>query len=172
MTGSVDTTGKPLPPEEMPSPEKLRVYGDLMFLAFRSQRHASMNVATLRRYFEPAVELGQFRVFRFDDVPRAMFTWAFLDRAAERKLVEGQPLDPADWNSGQRLWIVDMIAPYKGLMQSIGRWIMEPGHFTEDQFMFRRVSGVNDTRRIVRVDFHAERLSRVMTGEQFLNDVA
>jgi cytolysin-activating lysine-acyltransferase len=172
MTGPVDSTGKHLPPEEMPSADKLRIYGDLMFLAFRSKRHAKMNVATMRRYFEPAVELGQFRVFRFDDVPRAMFTWAFLDSEAERKLVEGQPLDPADWNSGQRLWIVDMIAPYRGLMASIGRWIMEPGHFTPDEFLFRRVSGLNDTRRVVHVDFHAERLARVLTGEQFLSEVA
>ena len=168
MNIAVDTNGRSLPEIEMPSPEKLRVYGDMMFLAFRSDRHAAMNVRTLRTYFEPAIELGQFRVFRFDDVPRGMYTWAFLGPEAERKLIDGEPLTPQDWRSGDRMWIVDMIVPYNGLMSSIGRWIMRPGNLTDTEFLFRRVSGSNTTRRIVHVDFTKKKLARVMTDEQFL----
>lgn len=168
MTELVDSTGQSLPTIEMPSEEKLRVYGDLMFLAFRSQRHSAMNVNTLRTYLEPPIELGQFRVFRFDDVPRAMYTWARLDRQAERKLVNGDPLGPNDWRSGNRLWIVDLIAPYKGLTHSIGRWVMKKGNFSDTEFLFRRVSGVNDTRRIVHVDFERDKLGKIYSASEFL----
>ena len=168
MNTPVDSNGTLLPSLETPSADRLRVYGDMMFLAFRSQRHNGMSMATLRTYLEPPIALGQFRVFRFDDVPRGMYTWAFLDAQAERKLIQGEPLAGQDWNSGNRLWIIDMIAPYRGLMHSIGRWIMQPGNLTNDEFLFRRVAGNNDTKRIVHVDFHADRLARIYSGPEFL----
>jgi len=168
MTVHVDNEGVVLPEIEMPSPEKLRVYGDLMFLAFRSQRHARMSTATLRAYFEPPVELGQFRVFRFDDVPRGMYTWAMLSPDAERKLLDGTPLMPQEWRSGNRLWIMDIIAPYRGLTKSIGRWVMQKGNFTDTEFLFRRVKDANTTRRIVHVDFRQEKRARIFDDEAFL----
>ena len=164
----LDSAGRVLPSVEVPSAEKLRVYGDISFLAFRSPRHQGMTVAEMRRYFEPAVELGQFRVFRFDDVPRGLFTWAFMNKAAAQKLVRGAPLEPEDWQSGQQLWIIDIMAPYRGLMASMGRWIMVPGNVTDKRFSFRRVGSDNRTRRIVNVDFRRKSLSKIQTADQFL----
>lgn len=171
MARLVDSEGRPLPDIEAPTPERLRVYGDLMFLAFRSRRHARMNVSVLRTYLEPPIEAGQFRIFRFDDVPRAMYTWAWLDSEAERKLVTGVPLARSDWQSGDHLWIIDMIAPYPGLMGQIGRWIMQRGNFAEREFRFRRVDGENETRRIVHVDFDGKRLSRIYDGPEYLETI-
>jgi len=164
----VDTKGQELSPVEAPSADKLRVYGDMMFLAFRSQRHGGMSVHTLRAYLQPAVELGQFRIFRFDDIPRAMYTWGWLDKKAERKLIEGEVLTPSDWQSGKKLWIIDLIAPYRGMMPSLSRWMMKPGNFAETAFHFRRVAKTNQTRRIVHVDFTAKRLSRVYSEADYL----
>jgi len=169
MNARVDATGKKLPEIEVPSAEKLRVYGDMLFLAMRSPRHQAMRLAVLRSYLEPPVELGQFRIFRFDDVPRGMYTWAWLDDTAERKLVTGEPLQPGDWASGERLWLVDLVAPYRGLTAGMVRWIMQPGNFTRDAFWFRRVADDNRTRRIVHIDFRADRLSRLYTTESFLD---
>lgn len=168
MARLVDSEGRPLPDAEAPTPERLRVYGDMMFLAFRSPRHAGLSVAGLRTYLEPPIEAGQFRVFRFDGVPRAMYSWAWLDAAAERKLITGEPLDRGDWQSGDHLWIVDLIAPYRGLTAQIVRWIMQRGNFAERDFYFRRVGDENETRRIVHIDFDAERLSRVYDGPGYL----
>lgn len=147
----LDCEGQVLPQYEVPSDEKLRVYGDMMFLAFRSTRHARMPVATLRAYFEPPVELGQFRIFRFDDVPRAMYTWAHLTHSAERKLLAGKPLSPEEWCSGDRLWI------------------MKRGNFTETEFLFRRVKDTNTTRKIVHVDFREDQRARIFSEDQFLS---
>lgn len=167
MSVPTDSTGAALPPQERPSAELLRAYGDMLFLAFRSPRHGVMPLAGLRAYLEPPLTLGQFRIFRFDDVPRGMFTWAWMTPEAERRLILGEPLRPEDWQGGDRLWIVDLVAPYRGLTASMVRWLMVRGRFTDRSFLFRRVGADNRTRRIVQIDFRAERLSRVMSEEEF-----
>lgn len=172
MTPPTDSKGRTLPPSEMPSEERLRIYGDAFFLAMRSPRHLTMSGAELRTYMEPAIQLGYFRVFRAQGVPRAMLTWAHLGDAAERKLLTGEPLAPSDWNSGPRRWVIDILAPYGGMMRGVGRWLMVPGNFSEREFYFRRVGSGNTTRRIVHVDMAAARKSRIMTGEAYLKSLS
>jgi len=147
-----DTAGKVLPVSERPTPDTLRLYGDLFFLAMRSPRHAGQPLAALREAFEPPLVLGQVRVFRFDEVPRGIFTWAWFSPEAEQRYVTGNRLAPEDWRSGERLWLIDLVAPYHGLTKSMVRWIMTPGNFTDRDFRFRRVTGGNRTRRIVHID--------------------
>lgn len=168
MSEKLDSTGQVLPPVEVPNAEKLRVYGDMIFLAFRSERHRQMSTATLRSYLEPPIELGQFRVFRFDDVPRGLYTWAWLGDKAQRQLIRGKPLQPEDWRSGDNLWIVDMIAPYRGMTSSMVKFIMTPGNFTDHEFYFRRVEARNRTRRIVNISFRRAKLSKIYTDQEFL----
>lgn len=168
MTTLVDNTGKPLPQIEAPSAAKLRVYGDFLFLAFRSHWHARMSVANLRSAFEPPIELNQYRIFRFDGVPRGLLTWAWLSAEAEQKYVAGEVLAPQDWQSGDRLWLIDIIAPYRGLTASISRWVMEPGQITDKEFRFRRVTRNSATRRIVHVDFsRPDDKARILTDKDF-----
>ena len=64
--------------------------------------------------------------------------------------------------------IVDIMAPYRGLTKSMVRWIMQDGHFTDDDFHFRRVGDDNRTRRIVHIDFRRDALSKVYTEAEFL----
>lgn len=169
MTTLTDSSGAALPSNETPSPDKLRVYGDFLFLAFRSEWHNAMSVANLRSAFETAIELDQYRIFRFDGVPRGLITWAWLSAEAERKYVAGDLLDAADWQSGDRLWLIDMIAPYKGLAASITRWVMVPGQFTDASFKFRRIGPGNTTRRIVNIDFaRPHDKARILSDADFL----
>ena len=126
-----------------------------------------MTVAQLRRALEPAVELGHYRIWRWDEVPRAAITWAWLSAETERKFVVGNTLDPNDWRSGKRLWIVDLMAPYPGLSAQIGRWLMVPGNFAERSFTFRRIKDGMKTRRIVEVDFERESKARILTDADF-----
>lgn len=168
MTSLADVNGKTLPEIESPSPERIRAYGDMMFLAFRSPRHARMAVGQLRSYLEPPLLLGQFRIFRFDGVARGLYTWGWLDADAERRLITGEGLSPRDWTSGDRLWITDIMAPYRGMTRSMVRWIMEDGHFTDKDFYFRRVDDNNRTRRIVHIDFRRDSLSRIWSERDFL----
>ncbi len=165
MTGDTHNRGEG---PEFPSAEKLRVYGDVMFLCLRSEHHAQMSVANLRAAMEPAIETGQFRIFRFDGIPRGMFTWAFLDPEAETRLVSGQALLPGDWNSGGRLWLIDLIAPYPGMTAAMARWVMTRGNLTDGEFLFRRVKNGRETRRIVHVDFRwTDSKARMLTNADF-----
>ncbi len=169
MSGLTDTSGKPLPAIEAPSAAKLRTYGDFLFLAFRSDWHRQMSVANLRSAFEAPIELDQYRVFRFDDVPRAVITWAWLNSDAERRYVRGGLLEPDDWRAGDRLWLLDIIAPYRGLTASISRWIMVPGQLPSHRFRFRRVGEDHATRRIVSVDLdNTDRKARILSEKAFL----
>ena len=96
---------------EFPTPERLTAYGDAFFLSLRSDHHAAMNVANLRLALEPPLVNGQYRIFLFDEMPRGMLTWARLTREAEKRYVSGEALRPEDWTAGDRLCIIDMIAP-------------------------------------------------------------
>jgi cytolysin-activating lysine-acyltransferase len=62
-----DTTGRTLPPSEVPSPDALRLYGDVLFVAFRSPRHAGVPLAQVRAAFEPP--LGSIRNHLLCDAP-------------------------------------------------------------------------------------------------------
>lgn len=151
---------------EWPDAERLRVYGDLCFLAMRSAHHRRMSVAILRDAFEPPILLGQFKLFRFDGVPRGALTWAWLSRNAEARYLAGEGLHFADWRSGDRLWIIDLIAPYRGLTAGIGRWVMTRGNMPGPRFLFRRVSDGKRTRRVVEVDLDRDgAISRVSHPE-------
>ncbi len=168
MTGLLDSAGRELPPSEAPDDKTLRAYGDAVFLAMRSQRHAVTTVAALRASFEPPLVLGQYRVFRFDGVPRAMITWGWFSREVEKTYVGGGLLRSEDWRSGDHLWLVDLVAPYRGLTSSLVRWIMTPGNFAEREYWFRRVRDGNRTRKIVhvRVDRTTDK-ARILTEADF-----
>lgn len=169
MSPLTDTAGLTLPESETPSETRLRAYGDFLFLAFRSDWHQRMTMANLRLAFETPIALDQYRIFRFDGVPRGLITWAWMSAKAERKYIAGDLLDPEDWQSGDRLWLIDMIAPYKGLAASITRWVMVPGQFTHSTFNFRRISADNTTRRIVTIDLtKPDDKARVLSEAAFL----
>ena len=154
---------------ETPTQEKLRVYGDAMFLCLRSQHHAKMRVENLRAAIEPPLETGQFRIFRVDGVPRGMFTWAFLNPDAEHRLVSGKTLSFEDWTSGDRMWLIDIIAPYKGMTSAMSRWAMKPGNISETGFLFRRVANGNRTKKILSVDFSCpDDKAQVLSEADFL----
>lgn len=162
MTGAAgETAGGP----EFPSQARLRILGDAVFLAMRSPHHQRMSVVNLRAALEPPIELGQFRIFRFDDIPRGMFTWAYLSPDAEARFVSGAPLRPEDWASGPRLWLIDLIAPYRGMAAGIARFVAKPGNFAEREFLFRRIRDGNVTRKILHIDF-----GRAAGKARFLSD--
>ncbi len=168
MTDTPNPAPKVAKGPDFPSAERLRIYGDFMFLAMRSVHHQKMSVANLRAAIEPPILFGQYRIFRFDGIPRGLITWAHLSAEAEARYVAGGHLRPADWKSGDNLWLIDLIAPYPGLMRGMSRWIMKPGNFADRDYYFRRVRNGNRTRKIVHVDFErADGMSRILSENDF-----
>lgn len=61
----------------------------------------------------PPILLGQFRILYEKRRAVALATWGLLSPEAEKRPGEPSPrLSPADWKSGDRLWLVSVIAPF------------------------------------------------------------
>ncbi len=87
----------------------------------------------LLHFIQPAVDSGQFAILRQGHIPRACVTWALMDETAEDRFLSGQPLETQDWYSGNRLWIIDIVAPYEqGTGGQVLKWFSGglPDHIT------------------------------------------
>lgn len=92
-----------------------RLFGALCLLLMRSKRWDGWTLAEIERQFLPPAILNQTRMFLCGLQPIGAITWGRLSKTAEEKLLAGgRLLDLADWASGDRPWIVDIIAPFGG----------------------------------------------------------
>ena len=61
------------------------------------------------------VLLQQFRTYYATDRPIGVVLWASVsDEVAERLAQGTTKLRPQDWKSGDKLWVVEVIAPFGG----------------------------------------------------------
>jgi cytolysin-activating lysine-acyltransferase len=91
------------------------VLGDVVWLMTHSPTHKHLFLADLEWLVLPSVMNKQFRLFKSGNRPFAFVSWALLDEEAEKRLLAGQPrLRPGDWRAGDRLWLIDLVAPFGG----------------------------------------------------------
>lgn len=84
-----------------------------LMLAAPTTRHTLLSDLEWR--VMPALALGQAKLYTRDEMPVAYVSWARLSPEAARRF-RSQPhrLAPADWRSGEELWVVDLLAPFGG----------------------------------------------------------
>jgi len=93
-------------------PHPLDVLGRVVLLALNAPSHKHLFLAELEWLVLPALQTGQYRLFQRDGMPIAYASWAMVGDEVEARLVSGVfKLKPADWRSGDRLWLIDLIAP-------------------------------------------------------------
>lgn len=91
------------------------VLGDAVWLMTHSDSHKHLFLADLAWLVLPPIMGRQFRIFKTGDRPFAFVTWALLDEDGEKRLLAGQPrVRPGDWRAGDRLWVIDVVAPFGG----------------------------------------------------------
>lgn len=91
------------------------VLGEIVWLMGESDRHKELRVSDLNLRVMPAIKLRQFRVFFAKEKLIGAVLWAHLSEAVENKLVaENYALAPEEWNCGDHIWIMDLIAPFGG----------------------------------------------------------
>jgi cytolysin-activating lysine-acyltransferase len=103
--------GAPAPPTVS------HILGEMTWLLTQSPLHRGLALGDLEWLVMPALLHRQFYVFRDADRPIGLALWAKCDEAGEAKLQRGmiEPenrLAPEEWVSGDRIWLVDLIAPF------------------------------------------------------------
>jgi cytolysin-activating lysine-acyltransferase len=89
--------------------------GAVTWLLVRSTSHKHLFLTDFEWLVLPPIQLMQFRIFRDNKRPLGYVSWALVDQAVEQRLLQGvTKLAPKDWRSGDRLWVVDVVAPFGG----------------------------------------------------------
>lgn len=152
---ATQTAGAPLvqPDPENPTQAQRLAYGDFAFLYMRSNHHKNVSLHLARMSIQPAIDLGFYKIFHIDGMPRYGVTWAFLSEAAEAKLMRGEILAPAEWRSGNRMWVIEIIAPYgQGTAAAVVHWLKRSLPDTIDKVRYLRSQSDNALKRIVEVN--------------------
>lgn len=90
------------------------VLGSVVWLWMHSASHRDMPLHTLPTLLLPAIKHRQFVLASIDGWPVGYLAWANLSEEAETRYLQQHPLlmPQADWNCGDRLWLLDWIAPF------------------------------------------------------------
>ena len=98
----------------------LRYVGAVVGLMADSDLHRRWRVADIVRLIYPPLELQQAWVFFRGKNPVGYFSWAYLSAEAEEGFQTAtRRLKATDWKSGNRLWYIDVIAPYGDLPEIV-----------------------------------------------------
>ncbi|MGE5506576.1 MAG: toxin-activating lysine-acyltransferase [Actinomycetota bacterium] len=108
-------------PEQPAGPNTLSaVLGEVVSLLMMHASHKHLFLTDLEWLVLPPLVLRQFRLWRQEDRPMAFASWALLSEEAEGRLMSGvRRLKPADWNGGDRAWLVDVVAPNQDVAQKM-----------------------------------------------------
>jgi cytolysin-activating lysine-acyltransferase len=110
-----DTPPNITPGEHLPdsAPHTVsHMFGEIVWLMSQSAAHKHFAIADLEWMVMPALLLNQYRLFHHQGRPIGAALWAFLSEEAEAKLsLTPVRLRPDEWKSGDRCWLVDLIAP-------------------------------------------------------------
>ncbi len=96
--------------------QKLPILGPAMWLYARDPMRKFMFVGDIEGAVVPPVVLDQCRLYSRDGVPVAFFSWAKVSDAVDARIRSGHlKIAPHEWNSGDHLWMVDMVSPFGNL---------------------------------------------------------
>ena len=116
------TVAAPVAPPAGKAPTVSHLLGEMTWLLSQSPLHKALAIGDLEWLIMPALIHEQFYIFKDGDKPVGLALWAKCNDEAERKL-EGGMIEPEnrltleEWTSGDRIWLVDLIA-FRGRHQS------------------------------------------------------
>jgi cytolysin-activating lysine-acyltransferase len=98
------------------------VLGEIVWLMSSSPIHKQFFISDLEWMVMPPIILQQFRMYYQNAAPAeggqrpiGVVLWARVSEEVEQTLERGTTrMRPQDWKSGDRLWVVEVIAPFGG----------------------------------------------------------
>ncbi len=104
--------------EQPPVPPTMaHMLGEMVWVMSQSPVYKRMAIGDLEWMLMPPMLLNQYRVFHAGAQPVGFALWAQLSEAVEKRLNESVTagktlrLEPKDWNSGDRLWLIELVCP-------------------------------------------------------------
>ncbi|MEN2865849.1 RTX-I toxin-activating lysine-acyltransferase ApxIC [Mannheimia haemolytica] len=87
--------------------------GTITWLWMNSSLHKEWSCELLARNVIPAIENEQYMLLIDNGIPIAYCSWADLNLETEVKYIKDiNSLTPEEWQSGDRRWIIDWVAPF------------------------------------------------------------
>src|SRR5688500_10318106 len=102
------------------APTVSHILGEMVWLLTQSPLHRALQIGDIEWLCMPALLKRQFYLFRDGDQPVGLALWAKCGPEAETKLDRGM-IEPEnrltleEWESGDRVWLVDLIAPFANI---------------------------------------------------------
>jgi len=94
---------------------KLPLLGPVVWLYMHAPSHKHLFVTDIEWMVVPPMTLNQYKLYMKEEAPLAYASWAFVDEEIEKRLLSGRVrLAPKEWRSGDRLWLIDLVAPFGG----------------------------------------------------------
>lgn len=90
------------------------VLGSTVWLWMNSNNHHELPLHTLSAALLPAIKARQFIIAFEASKPVFFMSWANMSAEAEARYLHTHQLlmAPEDWCSGERMWIIDWVAPF------------------------------------------------------------
>lgn len=155
------TKANAAPPPQPPTVSHL--LGEMTWLLTQSLLHRAMQIGDIEWLCMPALLKQQFYLFRDGDRPVGLALWAKCGPEAEKKLEKGM-IEPGnrltleEWSNGERVWLVDLIAPF-ATNQNRQREIMIAdlisGPLKGVEFRFHQTDPATGERKVQTVDADA-----------------
>lgn len=94
--------------------KKYELLGKITWLWSISKLHRTWPLEVGVNYIIPAIENQQYILLEDQDGNvRGYISWAYLGKEQEKKyILDPNSLQLEDWNSGDRLWFIDIISPF------------------------------------------------------------
>ena len=157
-----------------PPPTVSHLLGEMTWLLTQSPLHRALAIGDLEWLVMPALLKEQFYIFRDGDRPVGLALWAETTAEGEAKLERGM-IEPQnrltleEWSGGDRLWLVDLIAPFadatnKHVEIMMADLISKP--LRGRSFQFHRVDPATGARMAQRVEADAgEKLAEAIAAQ-------
>lgn len=132
---------------------KMGLIADVICLMLDSVVYLPDTLYDIKKSLVGAIFKDQALIMVEDGKVVAYVSWAFLSADIEKKYIkDSNCLDVMDWNSGNSLWLVDVVAPYGNTVQLLnytkhlakaigykGKTIKFKSYKTADNFQIREV---------------------------------
>lgn len=93
---------------------EIEALGSAVWLWMHSATHCNLPLHALNSILLPIIKRGQFVLAVDADRPVFFLSWTQFSQTAETRYLQNSSLliSEGDWNSGDRIWFLDFVAPF------------------------------------------------------------